>query len=139
MGSLFLIIIHFIIFFYYSLWAYKRSVLSTFLFFAIFILLVTCLAESNRSPFDFSEGESELVSGFNTEFRSTSLHLPTDVDHQARIRRMRPTHCPQKMLLSYISFITILFSTCYSCCLTQISSLCFIQTFQICTSCILNR
>merc|ERR1711878_53343 len=30
------------------------------------------------------------------------LHLPTDVDHQARIRRMRPIHCPQKMLLNAI-------------------------------------
>nr|ATD53024.1 NADH dehydrogenase subunit 1 [Deltocephalinae sp. EMHAU-2015-Zz052318] len=37
--------------------------------FPIFMCWVSCcMAESNRTPFDFSEGESELVSGFNIEY-----------------------------------------------------------------------
>nr|NP_945239.1 NADH dehydrogenase subunit 1 [Ixodes holocyclus]QAB05897.1 NADH dehydrogenase subunit 1 [Ixodes holocyclus]QAB05910.1 NADH dehydrogenase subunit 1 [Ixodes holocyclus]QAB05923.1 NADH dehydrogenase subunit 1 [Ixodes holocyclus]QAB05936.1 NADH dehydrogenase subunit 1 [Ixodes holocyclus]BAD04008.1 NADH dehydrogenase 1 [Ixodes holocyclus] len=38
---------------------------------SLFIIwVVTCFAETNRSPFDLSEGESELVSGFNIEYSS---------------------------------------------------------------------
>ena len=32
------------------------------------VWLVSCIAETNRAPFDFAEGESELVSGFNIEY-----------------------------------------------------------------------
>merc|ERR1739842_18962 len=39
------------------------------------IWIVLLLAETNRTPFDFSEGESELVSGFNVEYASIGFVL----------------------------------------------------------------
>nr|ACL99797.1 NADH dehydrogenase subunit 1 [Haliotis tuberculata ssp. AVW-2009] len=39
------------------------------------VWFVSCIAETNRAPFDFAEGESELVSGFNIEYSAGGFAL----------------------------------------------------------------
>ena len=42
---------------------------------AAIMFSVSALAETNRTPFDLTEGESELVSGFNVEYSAMSFAL----------------------------------------------------------------
>lgn len=70
-----LIIVHYIVFFYFKLIAPKIIPLGVFLFFVMILMFLSALAETNRSPFDFAEGESELVRGFNTEYSAIPFIL----------------------------------------------------------------
>lgn len=62
-GYSFINLINFQVYLWFSIW----------LFPVIIIFFLRILAELNRSPIDFIEGESELVSGFNIEYFSSGF------------------------------------------------------------------
>merc|ERR1719284_1169582 len=66
---------------------------------------ITALAPSTIKIKDHCSTRKKILRMDRRIYLGFPLHLPTDVDHQARIRRMRPIHCPQKMLLSALTVL----------------------------------
>ena len=69
-----LLVIVMILIFSYSIRSFVAQSSILFLFFFP-VWLICTLAETHRAPFDFRESESELVSGFNTEYSGVGFSL----------------------------------------------------------------
>nr|AYW52277.1 NADH dehydrogenase subunit 1 [Galerucinae sp. 7 ACP-2013] len=89
---------------------YQEYIWFIFFMFPLCLMwLVSSLAETNRTPFDFAEGESELVSGFNVEYSSGGFAMIFLAEY-GNILFMSMLCCMMFLganLLSYIFFIKL--------------------------------
>lgn len=68
------------------------------------IWLISGLRETNRTPFDFSEGERELVSGFNVEFRRFRFALIFMTEYSSIY-----FFCRLTIILFFQKFLSVIF------------------------------
>nr|YP_010572595.1 NADH dehydrogenase subunit 1 [Phlugiolopsis tuberculata]UZH35986.1 NADH dehydrogenase subunit 1 [Phlugiolopsis tuberculata] len=91
---------------------YQNYIWFLFLSFPLMLAwFASCLAETNRTPFDFAEGESELVSGFNVEYSSGGFALIFMAEY-ASILFMSMLFCVMFMgsdVFSFVFFLKVAF------------------------------
>ncbi|YP_006576363.1 NADH dehydrogenase subunit 1 (mitochondrion) [Frankliniella occidentalis] len=80
---------------FFKLMEVQKMFVYIFFMFNFLLWMISCTAELNRTPFDFAEGESELVSGFNTEYSSGTFAMIFMAEYM--------------MILFFSSFSTIMF------------------------------
>nr|YP_010464274.1 NADH dehydrogenase subunit 1 [Lagria rufipennis]UUL71651.1 NADH dehydrogenase subunit 1 [Lagria rufipennis] len=86
-----------------NIMSFQYYIIFMFITLPLFMMwFISCLAETNRTPFDFAEGESELVSGFNIEYSSGGFAMIFLAEYSNII------------FMSFISCLLFLSSTMFS-------------------------
>nr|YP_004934925.1 NADH dehydrogenase subunit 1 [Pedipes pedipes]AEQ93856.1 NADH dehydrogenase subunit 1 [Pedipes pedipes] len=92
--------------------SFEKALLSFPVLFLLFPVLgvwfASTLAETNRAPFDFAEGESELVSGFNVEFSGGMFAMLFLAEYASILFMSMVTSvwfCPTSNTLVFCSFV----------------------------------